>query len=583
MQLRSLISGFRRGFGGAARGRHADGQTQLSLPFGKPAAQPGRRFLLSERGSIAIYFGFSAIVFIAVTGLAIDAARGYLIKARLSTAIDAAALAGGKALQTAQDVNNTKVKADALAFFQANFPQGAMGATVSTPTIVVTNNNTVVTVNATATIPTTLMALVGVSNMTTTAGAKVARATSGLDVVFSFDVSGSMCQPCSKIDALKSNATALVDSLMSPFTTGGQNQIVTVNGTNYSLLNIGVVPWSSKVNVKTYGQESNSYTVSTQSVASYTDPMGRTSGTKTVVYKASTSQVPLLYNPSGIQGGWKGCVFARYRDDGNNGNDADITLGYPVTVGTKTWPAWEPIPTDEGEGQNFSNCDAAYWNAGWSVAQDGTARPNGWPNPPDPIHSTNEDCASCPSVGILPLQTDATTVKNMINSLQAGGATDAPQGLFWAWEVLMPGDPFNEAVVNPPFQRAQAIVFMTDGQNFGSNGDAYHGWFGYSEDAATVSSKGDYTMPDGTIAKSNLNNRLLALAQKIKGNNPQDASAVKIYVIQYTDPNPTLTTLLQSVATTNAAPYYYYAPDSSALSGIFDQIAASLSALRIVQ
>src|SRR5882724_13067299 len=81
---------------------------------------PGaRRFLLNERGSIAIYFGFSAIVFIGVAGLAVDAARGYLIKARLSEAIDAAALAGGKALQTANDPLNNKVRSDALAFFNA--------------------------------------------------------------------------------------------------------------------------------------------------------------------------------------------------------------------------------------------------------------------------------------------------------------------------------------------------------------------------------------------------------------------------------------------------------------------------------
>src|SRR4051812_19648057 len=86
------------------------------------SARRARRFLLNERGSVAIYFGLSAIVFVGVAGLAIDAARGYLIKARLSEAIDAAALAGGKALQndTVVGSNHTVVTNDVLAFFNAN-------------------------------------------------------------------------------------------------------------------------------------------------------------------------------------------------------------------------------------------------------------------------------------------------------------------------------------------------------------------------------------------------------------------------------------------------------------------------------
>jgi Flp pilus assembly protein TadG len=232
-----------------------------------------RRYLRGESGAIAIYFGLSCIVFVGVAGLAVDAARGYLVKARLSEAIDAAALAGGKALQTANDPLNNKVKADALAFFNANFPNGALGANVVTPVINITNNNTLVTVSSTATIPTTLMRVLGFQNMTMAAAGTVARAQSGLDVVFSFDVSGSMGSPSSKMTSLKSNAKALVTSLFKPFTTGGQSQTVTVSGVNYSLLNIGVVPWSSKVNVLTYPNTTPG-TVTGPTGATYTHPMG---------------------------------------------------------------------------------------------------------------------------------------------------------------------------------------------------------------------------------------------------------------------------------------------------------------------
>ncbi|GAB2174510.1 TadE/TadG family type IV pilus assembly protein [Dongia sp. agr-C8] len=553
-----------------------------------------RRYLRGESGAIAIYFGLSCLVFIGVAGLAVDAARGYLVKARLSEAIDAAALAGGKALQTAGDPLNNKVKADALAFFNANFPNGAMGANVVTPVINVTNNNTLVTVSSSATIPTTLMSVLGFQQMTMAAAGTVARAQSGLDVVFSFDVSGSMGSPMSKINALKSNATALVDSLYKPFTTGGQTQIVTVAGEDYSLLNIGVVPWSSKVNVFTYPNTTPG-TVTGPTGSTYTHPMGgrkypalvspfALTSTRPGVYTAANSEVPLLLNPSSgteVPGGWRGCVYARYWEDGLESTDADTTLGP-----TAAWPGWEPIPTNEGEDySSFRDCYAAYWNQNSDASVPGPDLPvpnPGWWVPPFGARPFGS-CADCPAVGILPLQTTAATVKTMINSLTPGGATDAPQGLFWAWEVLMPGTPFDEAKVSPPFQRAQAIVFMTDGQNWGSNGDAYHGWFGDGTGAGTTTSKGNITMPDGTSVKNNLDNRLLQLAAKIKGTNPLDPSAVKIYVIQYVEPNEDLKTLLKAVATQPQAPYYYFAPDTASLATVFDQIAASLSALRIVK
>lgn len=552
------------------------------------------RYLRGESGAIAIYFGLSCLVFIGVAGLAVDAARGYLVKARLSEAIDAAALAGGKALQTANDPQNNKVKADALAFFNANFPNGALGANVVTPVINITNNNTLVTVSSSATIPTTLMRVLGFQNMTMAAAGTVARAQSGLDVVFSFDVSGSMGSPSSKMTSLKDNAKALVTSLFKPFTTGGQSQTVTVSGVNYSLLNIGVVPWSSKVNVLTYPNTTPG-TITGPTGATYTHPMGgrkyaaltapfALTSTRPGVYKAANSQVPLLLSPAlsnEMPGGWRGCVYARYWEDGLESTDADTTLGP-----TAAWPGWEPIPTNEGEPyRSFRACYGAYWNNNQDASVSGPdiPRPNpGWWVPPFGARD-NGDCAECPSIGILPLQTSATSVNDMIDDLTPGGATDAPQGLFWAWEVLMPGAPFDEAKLNPPFQRAQAIVFMTDGQNCGSNGDAYHGWFGVCEDAGTTTSKGNITMPDGTSVKNNLDNRLLQLAAKIKGNNPLDASAVKIYVIQYVEDNEDLKALLKKVATQPQAPYYYFAPTSASLAGVFDQIAASLSALRIVQ
>jgi Flp pilus assembly protein TadG len=577
--------------------------------------QGARRFLLNERGSVAIYFGLSAIVFVGVSGLAIDAARGYLIKARLSEAIDAAALAGGKALQNDTDNSHTVVTNDVLAFFNANFPNGSMGANVARPTITVDGNATSVTVSSNAVIPTTLMRILGYNNMLMTASAQVARAATGLDVVLSFDNSGSMSETISgdtqtKIQQQRQNAKDLVDLLAKPFTSGLQQQNITVQGVPYSLLNIGVVPWNAKVNVKTYDPTGSGSTPSGNGTvttgASYSvDPMGRyPSGFGTAkdalkgytgqIYKSSNSEVPLLLDPRKIPGGWSGCVYARYNGDTNYTNDADLTLG-ATTVGGVSWPGWEPIANDEGDG----NCTQSSWNNNQTVfdsTYNTNYRPTGWYRLPR-AQRHNEGCSDCPANGILPLWKVVSDVKTMIGKLTASGNTNAAQGLFWAYEVLMPGAPFDEAVVAPPFPRAQAIVLMTDGQSVGGNGDAYHGWFGSGEQSSSTTSFGQMTMPGfnadctpsgGTSVANNLGNRLLALATMIKGCDASKGGAgqgpVKIYVIQYQQSGQAdLTTLLSAVATKPTTPYFFQAANGNDLKDAFTAIGASLSALRLVQ
>ena len=563
------------------------------------------RFLRSERGAVAIYFGLSAVVFVGVAGLAVDAARGYLLKARLSEAIDAAALAGGKQLPT---LNNQLVMDDAKAFFKANFPAGALGATISDPQVSINNDQTVVNVTATATIPTTLMKVLGFQTLNTVAFASVTRATNGLDVVFSFDVSGSMGDPPNgggtvKIQSLKTNAKLLVTTLAKPFTAGLQPQKVTVNGVDYSLLNVGVVPWNSKVNVLTYPATTPGGTVSGPSGNTFTDPMGGRRGTLPGTYKVQNSKVPLLLDPNNgatVPGGWNGCVYARYLDDGLESTDMDTTRGT-----TTAWPGWEPIANAEGD-SGFNNgfkCYAGYWNNNQQAKisnspsrpwpqQSGTFLPiptKGWWVPTTSEFSSSGECDECPTVGILPLQDNMDTVNTMIDSLQAHGGTDAPQGLFWAWEVLMPGDPFDEAKVSTPFPRVQAIVFMTDGQNWGTNGDAYHGWYRDTPSSGTTTNKaGSITMPAWYVgppnspAPNNMNNKVLELATKIKGANPTSTTAVKIYVIQYDNLDADLTTLLKKVATPGND-YYFYASSDATLEAAFKKIASSLSALRLVQ
>jgi Flp pilus assembly protein TadG len=310
-----------------------------------------QRFWSDRRGGVAIFIAAAIIPLIGGLGLATDVSRGYLVKSRLQDAVDAAALAGGKVITEAgRDT-------DIQSYFRANFPSGYMDAVnpanaSQDPTPTITDNATqstaasTVTVTASARIPTTFMKVLGFDDITVSATATATNAVAGLDVVLSIDVSGSMCIPCTKISDAKAAAHNLVTYLYDGATTA---PTMTVSGTTYSLLNIGLVPWNQQVNVTRNGVAFTGATSTT--VTAFTNPM--TGVSQTVLWTANNSPVPLLknplvYDPTALATAttpaattWSGAVHMRYTADGNNDNDGDFVLG-STTVGGAAWMGFQP-------------------------------------------------------------------------------------------------------------------------------------------------------------------------------------------------------------------------------------------------
>ncbi len=148
-----------------------------------------RRFLADQRGSLYTFAAVIALPLVGFLGISADASRAYLVKARLSTSVDAAALAGGKNALT------SAYGADIEKYFHSNFPPGYLGATVDGPTYTKVSSTalgTVIKVSATATVPTVFMNLFGFKTITVSAESEVTRQNSAMDVVLSIDMSGSM-------------------------------------------------------------------------------------------------------------------------------------------------------------------------------------------------------------------------------------------------------------------------------------------------------------------------------------------------------------------------------------------------------
>jgi Flp pilus assembly protein TadG len=84
-----------------------------------------------QRGQIVIITAVMLVALIGMVGLAIDSGRAYGVRAKLSAAVDAAALAAGRALAIGASDGERLANAQAtgLRFYNANFPSGFLGAT----------------------------------------------------------------------------------------------------------------------------------------------------------------------------------------------------------------------------------------------------------------------------------------------------------------------------------------------------------------------------------------------------------------------------------------------------------------------
>jgi Flp pilus assembly protein TadG len=152
------------------------------------------RTLTGESGVALIHMAVFMPMLLLFTGLAVDSGRAYIVKAQLSKAVD------GAALSAARNLNGGNPKGEAAKVFRANFPANYMGAIqVTDPTTAPdfyamhTDEETglhVVTIKATAKVPTSFMRLANFTEMTVGSSSEATRRLVDLSLVL--DVSGSI-------------------------------------------------------------------------------------------------------------------------------------------------------------------------------------------------------------------------------------------------------------------------------------------------------------------------------------------------------------------------------------------------------
>lgn len=181
-----------------------------------------------ERGQILVLVALSMSVLLGLVGLAIDAGLAYGVKTKLDSAVDAATIAGARALSegSTDDIRIASAKKAAKDFFEANFPLHFLGATpvtLSDEMITAVHDATgywTITVNGTATLPVTFIRFAGIDNLTVKATGQSIRRD--LDIILVLDTSGSLSSPASTFPALKAAAVNFVNK----FNSGGNGDRV---------------------------------------------------------------------------------------------------------------------------------------------------------------------------------------------------------------------------------------------------------------------------------------------------------------------------------------------------------------------
>lgn len=208
----------------------------------KPKAVRPRR-----RGIVLILTAIALVAVIGMVGLAVDLGILYFLKARLSQALDAAALSGARSLARGTTLSDQDASARLVAenYFNANFPNGFWGCTTSIqkPIYVsqdTTTKITTVSVTATATAPLYFLRVLGKTSAIVGTTAVAKRRDANIMIVL--DRSGSM-------SAAMSDLVTNANWFVSQFAVGRDKVGLVTFGGTYNLIKPTLTFTSGSTNV----------------------------------------------------------------------------------------------------------------------------------------------------------------------------------------------------------------------------------------------------------------------------------------------------------------------------------------------
>ena len=171
-----------------------------------------------RRGIALVMVGMAMLVLVPVIGLGIDGSSLYMVRARLSQAVDAGFLVRAQSLNVGQDIASQTASATAVAtkYFYANFPTGLWGTSNPSVAVNVTQIDTThlraVAITASVTAPLYFMNILNINSSVVQMSGTATRRD--INVMLVLDRSGSMVD-AGAVPALQSAATSFVNQFAS--------------------------------------------------------------------------------------------------------------------------------------------------------------------------------------------------------------------------------------------------------------------------------------------------------------------------------------------------------------------------------
>ena len=535
----------------------------LAMPIG-PVLHSLRR---DQSGNVAMLFSLALIPLVALIGLAVDFGRVYSVTSHTQAALDAAALAAGRVSQLEKTDTVAKASAAATAYFNQAKPKDVVSSTLQfSPN----GANTQFTVTATSWVKTPFLSVLklvankgveagapggcqsngfGCVTFTTTATAALCPSSacvssggggSNVEIALMLDVTGSMCDPCTKIDAAKLAAKDLIDI------------VVWSDQSNY-YSRLALAPFAEAVNVgKTLA------------------PLVR--GTVTANNQTG----------SGSSGPQQFTTTSVLNDTTNQPTKRWIRYSKASGSGTNTWLISSKCVTERIGADKYTDAAPAgtstYVGKGYFGANQSSAAPN-------------EDDTSCGVANytdneintVFPLTNDVTTLKRRIDKLDTAGSTAGHLGTAWAWYLLSPK--WN-SVFQTAYPTSSAAAPYSDLTTLNSKGQPK------VRKIAVLMTDGDYNInyckgveaknsdqsPDINCNSENAKalSQATSLCTAMKA--PVSGGSIEVYTVGF-QVSTAAKAFLTACATDPA--HYYDATTTIALQAAFRDIALKISILRL--
>ncbi len=563
------------------------------------------RFSLMCEGTIAVAFGLLAPVLIGSVGVAMDLSQAYLVRQRLHGALDAAALSAAAIV----DEDDSEVEARVKDFLRINYPPEKIGF-IRMDQVSVDVSESEVTVVAYAHFPTTFMSILGVKEISVSSASVIAREIKGLEVVLVLDNTGSL-------DPNGDDAPGVTTNI-STVRMAARNfvNILFDRVAEPDDIKIGVVPYSSSVNVGLYGLGRT--------------PDGTNNGTPG--YGTAFVNLPpgVTYNTSHsttAQTGasWNGCVTEHmssfYGTDasGNSvavthvpntrgqmwstetGSNAGKCLSSPSTTRCRGH-GWNPFVTNNNP---YPNDTQDNYTGPWDIYSYGKIIVAGNNSSSSRTCGSGYTCSNCypsnystsnlrntcreaycfcsytrpneycPYAGVMPMTSDREALLDLLRDddpdtvqfdpqIRAHGATYSNVGMAWGMRVLSPEEPFIEGSDWEDEEWNKAIVLMTDGEmSPGGVSSAY-----WMNDKST-----------GSNNITTLNSRLSEICTWLKA----EPRNVIIYTVTFDHATSDISSATKAIYRNCATSpdHYFDAPSQQKLISAFERISGALANLHV--